>query len=175
MEFTPVRVADVNDIGAIITLCEMLYEENGEKTFRLSIQKMKSTVENVLNKRGGVMGIIGDGEEVWGMICLVLEAPWYSDDFGLYELFNFVHPAHRASNYAKSLIVFAKAQSDKLSIPLDIGVLSNIRTEAKCRLYRSILPKIGEFFRYVPGADLAPVGRPRTRELNRQKRAKIDG
>lgn len=151
MDLTPVRVADISDIDQIITLCEMLYEENGEKTFSLSLPKMCNTVSNVLNKRGGVLGVIGQGDEIHGMICLVLEAPWYSDDFGLYELFNFVHPDHRASNYAKSLILFAKQKSEKLDIPLDIGILSNERMEAKCRLYRRVLPKIGEFFRYIPG------------------------
>lgn len=150
MDFAPVRVADNSDRSAVLSLCMMLYEENGEKSFSVSGHKMENVVDNVLNKRGGIMGVIGKGENIKGMICLVLEAPWYSEDWGLYELFNFVHPQHRASNYAKSLIVFAKQQSEKLSIPLDIGVMSNERTEAKCRLYRRLLPKIGEFFRYIP-------------------------
>lgn len=175
MELTQVRVADTRDIGPIISLCEMLYEENGEKTFHICQHKMQTVIDNVLSKRGGIMGVIGEGGDICGMICLVLEAPWYSEDFGLYELFNYVHPDHRASNYAKSLIAFAKRQSEKLQIPLDIGILSTLRTEAKCRLYRAMLPKVGEFFRYVPGVLETPEGRPRTRVLNRQKRAAVNG
>ena len=30
------------------------------------------------------------------------------------------------------------------------GILSNERTEAKCRLYRQLLPKVGEFFFLAP-------------------------
>ena len=85
------------------------------------------------------------------MIGIQLDQPWYSSDWMLVELFNFVHPAHRRSTHAKSLIGHAKGYADQLGIPLVIGIISNHRTEAKVRLYRRMLPKAGEFFTYRPG------------------------
>ena len=41
-------------------------------------------------------------------------------------------------------------QVEITQIPLMTGIISNIRTEAKCRLYRRMMPKIGEFFYFGP-------------------------
>ena len=80
----------------------------------------------------------------------MLDPVWFSDEFQLLELFNFVRPDSRASDFAKSLIGYAKTCAEGLGIDLMIGVLSNERMEAKVRLYGRMLPKAGELFCYRP-------------------------
>ena len=83
-----------------------------------------------------------------GMICLVPDQLWYSSDWFLNEVFNFVHPDFRRSTRAKGLIAFAKNISDEMNLPLILGVVSNYRTEAKVKLYERQFPKAGAFFMY---------------------------
>jgi hypothetical protein len=63
----------------------------------------------------------------------------------------FVHPDYRAAKggRARKLVEFAKKVSEKLEMPLMIGVLSNSRTDAKTRLYeRQFGNPAGAFFLY---------------------------
>ena len=64
------------------------------------------------------------------------------------ELFNFVRTEHRKSDYAARLIAYAKMCSDKMGLPLMMGILSNHRTEQKIRLYERQLEKAGAYFVY---------------------------
>jgi GNAT superfamily N-acetyltransferase len=66
---------------------------------------------------------------------------WYTEDFHLEELYNFVHPDYRKSDNAKALIDFAKNTAEKINVPLMIGIISNHRTEQKIRLYQRRLGK----------------------------------
>jgi hypothetical protein len=67
---------------------------------------------------------------------------FYTRENHLEELFNWVHPDHRHSDYGKLMIEYAKKCSDDISatagkkIPLIMGVLTNKRMSAKVRLYR---------------------------------------
>lgn len=100
----------------------------------------------------GVVGIIGEpGERIEGAILLRLGPTWYSDSPILDEKAIFVDPEFRAAKggRAKRLAEFAKMYSEKLDIPLSIGVLSNARTAAKIRLYERIFgPPAGVYFLY---------------------------
>jgi GNAT superfamily N-acetyltransferase len=84
------------------------------------------------------------------MMILLIDQVWFSDDKQILELVNFVHPEHRRSNYAKTLVEYAKHCSDATGLDLTIGVLSNVRMEAKVKLYERQLPKAGAFFVYSP-------------------------
>lgn len=89
------------------------------------------------------------GEALRGMIFMTIGQLWYSDQWVLEELFSYVPPEFRRSDYAKDLIDFAKKQADELSLKLMIGILSNERTEAKVRLYtRKLGPPAGAYFVY---------------------------
>jgi hypothetical protein len=96
----------------------------------------------------GYMGVIGPHDALEGFILMVIGSWWYSEDFHLEELANFVHPDHRKSNHAKTLLGWSKHMSDKVRIPLVVGIVSNIRTAAKVRLYRRVLPECGSYFLY---------------------------
>jgi hypothetical protein len=84
------------------------------------------------------------------MVLMTIDAIWYSPDYQLLELTNFVHPDHRRNRYAKQLINFAKTVSDNLGIDLMIGIVSNKRTEAKIRLYQRQLQPVGAYFIHHP-------------------------
>lgn len=96
----------------------------------------------------GYMGVIGPVGQLEGLILLTVGSYWYSDEPLLQEMMNFVHPDHRKSNHAKTLLSWGRHMSDKTGVPLIVGVLSNTKTEAKVRLYRRFLPEAGAYFLY---------------------------
>jgi GNAT superfamily N-acetyltransferase len=139
-----VRTATSADEEAIMTLCRLLHEENGQ--FSMSEAKVRDALRQGLERRGGIIGVIDGADGLEAVILMSIGQLWYSDDWMLEEMFNFVHPDHRRSSHAKRLIEYAKECATHLGIPLMIGVLSNHRTEAKVRLYERLLPKSGAYF-----------------------------
>jgi hypothetical protein len=108
--------------------------------------KMLHELWTALNLQHGIVGVIGDiGKPLEAGILLRIEPMWYSDDdkMHLVERTVFVHPDFRSAKggRAAKLCEFAKNTSDRLNMPLMIGVLSTQKTEAKVRLYRR---KFGE-------------------------------
>ena len=142
-----VRTAGPQDAEAVMALCERLHAENG--LFVMSPEKVAAKVLGILRKDiPGIVGIIGTPEHLEGIIILEVASMWYTDEQHLEELINYVPPEHRKTAHAKSLIEFAKVCGDETGLPLLIGVQSTERMEAKVRLYRRQLPKLGEFFMY---------------------------
>lgn len=141
-----VRKADRSDEPELM---EMLREVNVESgLFPLSEGKAQSYLDRAFNRQGAVIGVIGTSH-LEASICVLVTSFWYSDEWHLEELWNYVRPQHRKSNNAKDMIAFGQRCSDEIGIPLIIGVLSNMRTEAKVRLYRRKLGEpSGAFFVY---------------------------
>ena len=147
MTYDIVRWADRRDEQRVMDLCHLLHKENG--LFDMDEDSVRGMLRKAWNRDGGIVGVIGAPDKpLEGAICLCLEQMWYSKQWHLGELFNYVHPDHRRSDHAKALIEFAKASAEKLKVPLIIGIISNHRTEAKVRLYERRLPKAGAFFVY---------------------------
>lgn len=142
----PVRIATVGDEEAIFELCEKLHDENG--LFEMDAESVMEVIKTATEGRGGIIGVIDGENGLEGVICLVIDKYWYSKEWFLCELFNFVPPEFRKSTRAKSMLSFAKNCSNQMKIPLVIGIISNIRTEAKIKLYERQLPKAGAFFVY---------------------------
>lgn len=149
-----VRMAQARDEDDIMNLCRLLHEENGQ--FQMSDEKVRAALRQAFERRGGVIGVIDGPNGLEGMILLHIGQIWYSDDWMLEEMFNFVHPNFRkGSSRVRALVEFAKGCSERLSkeaghsIPLMIGVLSSKRTAAKVRIYESMgLPNSGAYFIY---------------------------
>jgi len=141
-----VEIATPDDENLIVDMFRLMHEENG--IFSLSEEKVRNIVRNAASNKGGIIGLIKGEDSLEGMISLVIEQLWYSDEWFLSELFNFVHPDFRRSPRVKSLLSFAKKCSTELKLPLVIGVVSNQRTEAKVKLYERQFPKAGAFFMY---------------------------
>lgn len=106
-----------------------------------------------LTKQMGVAGVIGGGpgEPLEGAIVLRIGPLWYSPELILEEKAIYVAPEFRSAKggRARKLAEWAKGVSEKLGIPLAIGVLSNSRTEAKIRLYERVFgAPAGVYFLY---------------------------
>jgi hypothetical protein len=137
---------DADDIYAM--LCEM-HRENG--MFTMSAPRVREILARAFNRGGAVIGVIGPKGKLEASICLLITNIWYSDDFHLEEFWNFVRPDFRKSNNAKELISFAKRCGDEINLPVFIGIMSSIRTQAKIDLYkRQLGDPIGAFFIHQP-------------------------
>jgi hypothetical protein len=102
------------------------------------------------------IGILGPIGRVWGSVYLSVGQVPCCEDRLIYEMWNWVLPDYRESNGARHLLSFATALAGVMQMPLVIGVMSHVRTEAKRRLYERALrtPAMGAVFLYHhAGAD----------------------
>ena len=150
MAHSDVRIAIADDEPHVMELMRMAHMEGGQHV--INEQKVMDMLRTCFNRQGGLIGVIGTpGDPLRGALVMTMAPVWYSDEWQLMELVNFVHPDHRRSNYAKQLIGFGKWCADQMNIDLMIGVLTNVRTEAKVHLYERQLSKAaGAFFVYHP-------------------------
>lgn len=145
---SPVRKAVPDDKLEILALCEENWKDNGQ--FGLSMPKVELMVDKAFNRGGAIIGVVGD-KQIEGFLLMLISQFWYTDEFCLEEIQNYVRPNFRKSTHAKDMINFGKRCSDELGIPLIIGVVSNERTRAKMELYRRQLGEpIGGYFRHLP-------------------------
>lgn len=150
-----VRIAGPDDRQEIWRLFLQSHRENGQ--FTLAPEKVDWLLHRTLvpqaispNDIGprGVIGVIGAVGALEALSMLIIDSYWYTDDKHLSEYLVFVDPECRKSGHAKAMIEWMKHESDVIGLPLVTGIISNIRTEAKVRLYRRMLPPIGAFFMY---------------------------
>lgn len=146
-----VRRAVPEDEESIWGLFHLMHRETG--AFKISYPKVKWLLNRILyperihpNDTGlrGYMGVIGPVGKIEAFTLMIFGSYWYSEQWTLEELSNFVHPDHRkGTHHAETLLQYDKHLSDKLKLPLIIGIISNKRTEAKVRLYRRLFGKEG--------------------------------
>jgi len=150
----PVRKAVKADEPAILDLCKENHAENGQ--FSLAMPKVEGMVRRAFDAGGAIIGITGSPGRVEGAILLLITQFWYTEDWCLEEIFNYVKPEYRRSTHAKDMIKFGMRCSDELHIPLVIGVVANERTRAKMELYRRQLgDPVGGYFLHRPTVDLS--------------------
>lgn len=140
-----VRVAVPQDEEAVFAILKLAHEENGSSS-TLSPQKVIENIKAATEKRGGIIGVIDGEKGIEGVIFLILSQWWYSDDWHWMEMCNFVHSDCRRSDHAKNLIDFSKWVVEQMEMTLCIGVMSEIRTEAKVKLYQRRLKLGGAIF-----------------------------
>jgi GNAT superfamily N-acetyltransferase len=150
-----IRLADEHDEFEIFKLCSLMHSE--QPYHPLSWDKIVPMIRLATSRERGIIGCIGERHDLKAAIFLMLEPIWYSDDWQLLEFFNYVRPDARRSNFAKHLLDYGKQCADRLGVDFTCGVFSNIRTEAKCRLYRRMLTKMGEFYCYSPAPRIAAM------------------
>lgn len=147
---TTVRLATKDDEPQLMALCRELHSDNG--LFQMDDDMVRAMLHRAFDKQGGIVGVIDADKEIAACLFMLISNFWYSREHHLEELFSFVRPAFRKSNYANELLGFAQKCADALHIPLVIGVLTNRRMEAKVRLYsRKLGTPAGAFF--VVGGD----------------------
>lgn len=151
-----VRVGKPEDHREIWRLFLQGHKENG--LFTLAPEKVQWFLNRALapaqyippGDEGprGLIGVIGDVDALEGLVFITIGEYWYSNDKHIEEFLVYVDPECRQSNHAVALVNWMKEQAEATGLPLMTGIISSKRTEAKCRLYRRMLPKIGEFFFY---------------------------
>ena len=132
-----IRIGTKEDIHDCMELALSATEENG--FLSPNTVKILQDMWAALNLDNGIVGIIGErGAKPEGAVLLRISKMWYSDDDILEERAIYIRPEFRNARggRAKRLCAFSREVSDKLGIPLIIGVLSNHKTEAKIRLYK---------------------------------------
>lgn len=152
-----VRLARPDDHQEIWRLFLMGHKENG--LFALSPQKVEWFLGRILYPEmippgdtgpRGVIGVIGPVGALEGLVFVTIGEYWYSAQKHIEEFIVYVDPECRHSAHAKALLQWMQDQVEITGLPLVTGIMSNERTEAKCRLYRRVFPKIGEFFYLTP-------------------------
>ena len=152
-----VRIATIEDLPEIWRLFRMGFFENS--IFSLSHRKALWHIKRALepekiapNDGGmrGVIGVIGPPEALEAAAFLTIASFWYTEELHIEEYIVLVDEDHRKSDHAKTMINWMKQQANEVGLTLVTGILSNHRTEAKCRLYGRMLPKAGEFFVVKP-------------------------
>jgi GNAT superfamily N-acetyltransferase len=147
-EFSGVRMAKNADAGRIYDFLLELNKENA--VFSLSELRAKQAIATCLepsaNAPGGVIGLIEHGNGIEGCVGLRPSQMWYTAEWFLDELWNFVHPNHRKTDHAKKLIEFAKWSASNLGLPLVMGIVTRNRLAPKMRLYQRQMPQIGAYF-----------------------------
>lgn len=132
-EPSPVRFADPCDYDELLAMCSRLWAENG--LFEVSETKVRQMLDGHYERKGGIIGVIGDPGHLEGAVSLAMSQMWYSEQWLLQEKFCFVLPEFRRSTNARHLIQFAQKCAVDIGVPLIMGIISNERTEAKVRLY----------------------------------------
>lgn len=142
----------------------MGHKENG--LFTLAPEKVEFFMQRCLNPHlippgdtgpRGVIGVIGPVGSLEALVFVTISCFWYTHDKNIDECIVYVDPECRKSDHARALVHWMKEQVEITGIPLMTGVISTYRTEAKCRLYRQMLPKIGEFFYLAPKGGMTPL------------------
>jgi hypothetical protein len=146
-----VRLAQPSDEPELLHLFRLMHAEGGMRP--LDIECVRETFARAFGRQGGILAVIGASGHIRAMQYLLITRWYYTRENHLEELWNWVHPDHRNSDYSKLLIDHAKSCSDQLSasmgvkVPLIMGVLTNNRMAAKVRLYRKFFGiPVGAYF-----------------------------
>lgn len=150
---TRVRIATHEDVDELLGVLTEMHAE--QFVLPMDSAKVRDVLINAtlptIEKRRGIIGVIGQPGQLEGSIGLMLERTWYSSDLCLWDAWQYVKPAFRSTTGSKDMIAWAKSISNHFAVPLMIGVLSNQRTEAKVRLMRKSLGNpVGAFFMHEP-------------------------
>lgn len=146
---SPVTKAKPEDREEVLKICIEDHAENGQ--FSLSKPKLEQMVSGILENNKGVIGLIRRADAIEAIMMMHISQFWYTEEWCLEELLNFVRPQFRRSTNAKDMISYAKRCANQLEIPLIVGVVSNERTKPKMELYRRQLgDPVGGYFYYPP-------------------------
>ena len=130
-----------------MAMCRRLWDENG--LFSYNENKVRGCLHKCYNQDGAIVGVIGDHGRIEASTCLMISDFYYTNDWHLAELWNFVEEQHRRSRNAEALIEFGKVCAKKMGIPFFTGIITNRRMAGKVRLYRRLLGyPTGAFFVY---------------------------
>ena len=148
MSEEPIIIATPEYFPALMDATRAGHEENGQH--QISMIKCAQMVWRGVTRQQALMGVIGDPFLVKAFISLEIDPVYYSEEMGLFERILIVRKEFRNHSPASRLIDFAKHISDELGLELTTGIISDIRLEAKARLYQRKLQKGGVWFVHKP-------------------------
>lgn len=144
------RIGTPADIEPVMQMAKEACDE--QAIFLSSIEKIREINVPALRCEKGIAGVLcTKGGEIVGATVLRVVEVWYSEQQILEEAFIFIKPEYRTAKggWARKMCEFSKKMSEDLGIPLIAGIVNNIRTEAKIRLYeRQFGAPNGVFFYY---------------------------
>lgn len=166
-----VRLAEPKDELGIFELLVLLHAENAP--FSMNRDKVLAGIQWATLRRGGIIYVIEKDHRIVASLGMLITTDWYSDDEYLLERWNYVHPDHRRSDYARKLLEQAKwchewFKARGLNMVFQCGINSFDRTEAKVRMYARHMPCIGAFFMYGVPPRQAEKARERMREVEQR-------
>ena len=141
-----VRLGIPADADVIYNFLLNLHDENS--IFSISEDRARRTIEEILTPQFGCIGIIENNGVIEGCIGLRVAQLWYTSEWFLDELWNYVHPDFRKTGHGSDLIDFAKKKSTEVGLPLLMGIVTRKSLAPKARLYQRKLSQIGAWFVY---------------------------
>lgn len=142
-----VRIAQPTEADAVMAMCRRLHAENG--LFSLNEEKVLKVIERCFKRELVIVGVVGEPGKLEGSICLMLSDYYYTDDWHVAELWNYVQPEYRRSRNAEALIRYGMDVAKRMHLPLVTGIVTNQSMAGKVRLYRRMLgTPAGAFFVY---------------------------
>jgi hypothetical protein len=147
-----VRIAGPDDEDAIIS---RLLEDVAENASHIA-PPSEARIRAYLGA-GAIVGVIDGDDGRPAAICIVVGAQWWwSDNWYLMEVCNYVHPDHRRSSHIDDMIDFERWLSDQWSMQygyrvyLVAGVMGTRRLRAKIALYWRRMTEVGRAYLYPP-------------------------
>jgi hypothetical protein len=152
-----VRFATPEDEPAILSRLLEDVAENASHIAPPSEARIMAQVQAGTRKQGGIVGIIDGDNDKPAAVCVLIPAQWWwSEDWYLFEVCNYVHPDHRRSKCIDDLIDFERWLADEWTVQygrqvhLLTGVMGTRRLHAKILLYWRRLTEVGRAYLYPP-------------------------
>lgn len=138
-----VRAAGPKDEAAVMDLLMTNLREYADQVAAIDPDRVLEHVQLGTQRRGGIVGVIdgADGSPV--AVCVLVPVQWWwSKQWYLMEVVNFVHPDHRRSHHIDDLLSFQRWAVDAWTnrfgyrVYLLCGVLGAWRVFEKVALYK---------------------------------------
>jgi len=159
-----VRAAGEKDEAAIMELLLGNLREYADQIAPIDPNRVALHVRIATRREGGLCGVIDgpDGKPV--AVCLLVPVQWWwSQQWYLMEVVNYVHPDHRRSHHIDDLLSFQRWAVDAWTgsfgyrVYLLCGVLGAWRVFEKIALYRRRFRQVGAAFLYpAPNVKIDP-------------------
>lgn len=134
MKLPPLRTASAEDTDAVLNLLRLMRREIDDGPFEEDL--VRAMIGECLT-RGAIILSLSHGEPV-GTLGLSTASFWWSKELFLQDRWTFVHPQHRRAPHARALLEAAKQTAKVAGMPLLMGVMGNIRTAGKVKLFSRI-------------------------------------